>query len=367
MTFKSAAPTRQQPAPQAVKPGFSETWLPRISWVVAFLMVAFTLYLLFRPDTAAASTDKTQAEIAALIPEGASTEASLPEYSPEVLGSVARQAIMHTDPPDPNFGKIQDYTVVSGDSIFGIAKQFNLKPETVLWANYSVLNDNVDYLALDQVLTIPPTDGVLYTWKDGDTLEAVASQYYANVQDILMWPGNHLDLLNPQIAAGTQIMIPGGYRETQSWVVATIPRGRAGVTTNIAGACDTSAGGAYGTGGFVWPADNHYLSGNDYWSGHLAVDIAAGMGATIYAADSGVVTYSGWNTSGYGNTIMIDHGNGYVTLYAHLSQRNVACGQSVYKGSVIGYAGSTGNSTGPHLHFEVRYFSGFVNPWTVLP
>ena len=96
--------------------------------------------------------------------------------------------------------------------------------------------------------------------------------------------------------------------------------------------------GALGTGYFVWPADNHYLSGNDYWSGHLAIDIAAGTGAAIYAADSGLVVYAGWVTGGYGNMVMIDHGNGYQTLYAHLNSINTACGSSVYQGTVIGRA-----------------------------
>ena len=90
-------------------------------------------------------------------------------------------------------------------------------------------------------------------------------------------------------------------------------------------------------------------------------------GDNVYASDSGVVVYSGGISGGYGNMIMIDHGNGYQTLYAHLSAVSVRCGSSVYQGSVIGSAGSTGNSTGPHLHFEVRFMGGFLNPHYVLP
>jgi murein DD-endopeptidase MepM/ murein hydrolase activator NlpD len=117
----------------------------------------------------------------------------------------------------------------------------------------------------------------------------------------------------------------------------------------------------------VWPSANRVLSGNDYWPGHLAIDIAAAVGDGVFAADSGVVVFSGWATGGYGYMVMIDHGNGYQTLYSHLSQAIARCGQSVNQGTYIGAAGSTGNSTGAHLHFEVRYFGGFVNPWTVLP
>ena len=146
----------------------------------------------------------------------------------------------------------------------------------------------------------------------------------------------------------------------------TIPRGAAGVTTNMEGACNTGEGGAFGTGTFIFPTREHRISGNDYWPGHLAIDLAVGLGDPVVASDSGVVVYSGWNSTGYGYTVMIDHGNGYQTLYAHLSRVAVTCGQSVTQGNVIGFGGSTGNSTGPHLHFEIRYFGGFVNPWWML-
>lgn len=134
-----------------------------------------------------------------------------------------------------------------------------------------------------------------------------------------------------------------------------------------AGACPGGYEGVYGTGSFIWPAINRTISGNDYWSGHLALDIGAALGEPISAADSGVVVFAGWSTGGYGYAVAIDHGNGYQTLYAHLSKVNVSCGQSVSQGQTIGLAGSTGNSTGAHLHFEIRYQGGFVNPWYVLP
>jgi murein DD-endopeptidase MepM/ murein hydrolase activator NlpD len=135
-----------------------------------------------------------------------------------------------------------------------------------------------------------------------------------------------------------------------------------------AGACGGGyTGGAYGTGFFSWPTASHTLSGNDYWSGHLGIDIAAGIGDGVYAADSGVVVFGGFSSQGYGYMILIDHGNGYQTLYAHLSAVNVVCGQDVYQGGYIGATGSTGNSTGSHLHFEVRYGGGFVSPWYALP
>jgi murein DD-endopeptidase MepM/ murein hydrolase activator NlpD len=152
-------------------------------------------------------------------------------------------------------------------------------------------------------------------------------------------------------------------------VIPTIPRGKAGVSRSVygPGACEGGYEGAYGTGTFVWPAANHFLSGNDYWSGHLGIDIAGFTGDGIFAADSGVVVFAGWATGGYGYMVMIDHGNGYQTVYGHMSVVSVSCGQSVYQGGYIGAIGSTGNSTGSHLHFEVRYLGGFINPWYVLP
>lgn len=273
--------------------------------------------------------------------------------------------VVPTDrPPD----EIKQYTVSKGDALFTIAKDNNIKPETLLWANYSALNDNADMLSIGQTLDIPPVDGVLYKWKEGDTLADVAARFDVSPEAITGYPGNHLDMTNPVIQPGQLILAPGGHRESKPWVVGIPYRTKSGVLKNILGpgGCDVS-GGAYGSGTFVWPSVNRTLSGNDFWSGHMGLDIAAGMGTAIYATDSGVVVYAGPIAGGYGNMIMIDHGNGYQSLYAHLSQINTRCGSSVSQGQLIGLAGSTGNSTGPHLHFEIRYLGGFINPWTLLP
>jgi hypothetical protein len=282
---------------------------------------------------------------------------------------IPRRSSLHTDFPNRPRQDIRTYTVRQGDSVFEIADKFNIQPETVLWANYAQLNDNPHMISLDMELSIPPADGVLYEWQENDTIEAIANLFNADAQDILNWPGNHFDLVNPQVEAGALVLVPEGRREFRQWLIPTIPRGRAGVSQAVygSGACEGGYDGAYGTGTFIWPAGNHILSGNDYWSGHLAIDIAAGGGAPIYAVDSGVVVFAGWSTGGYGNVVIIDHGNGYQTVYAHLSSVSVRCGQSVSQGTIIGVAGDTGNSTGPHLHFEVRYQGGFVNPWYVLP
>jgi murein DD-endopeptidase MepM/ murein hydrolase activator NlpD len=119
----------------------------------------------------------------------------------------------------------------------------------------------------------------------------------------------------------------------------------------------------------VFPTARHYLSGFDYSTktNHLGIDLAAELGDPIYAADGGVVVYAGANSYGYGNMIMIDHGTGFQSLYAHLSAIFVNCGDNVSQGQTIGAAGATGHASGPHLHFEVRTMTAVINPWNVLP
>jgi murein DD-endopeptidase MepM/ murein hydrolase activator NlpD len=137
---------------------------------------------------------------------------------------------------------------------------------------------------------------------------------------------------------------------------------------NGAGQCWGTVLAPLGTGTFVWPTDRHYLVGRDFsWRWHPGLDLGGEFDEPIYAADSGVVVYSGWNTYGYGNLIILDHGNGWHTLYAHLNAVLVGCGEAVTQGQLIGLAGSTGRSTGPHLHFEMRLGGNYVNPWNYLP
>jgi murein DD-endopeptidase MepM/ murein hydrolase activator NlpD len=284
------------------------------------------------------------------------------------IDSVSRSSTVHTIIPSRPRSEVISYTVGAGDSLFAIAKKFNITPETIWWANDDNL-DNPDAIGPGLGLRIPPLDGVYYRWKEGDTIDAVASEFKANPDDIITFMGNNIDLTNPTVSPGQWVMIPGGKGEFKQWVVPTIPRGKAGVNTSSLGpgACSKGYDGANGTGTFIWPSYSHTVSGNDYWGGHLAIDIGIVEGDPIYAADSGVVVFAGWSYGGYGYMVMIDHGNGYQTLYAHLSAVTAYCGQSVSQGGTIGSGGSTGNSTGPHLHFEVRFNGGWINPWYVLP
>jgi murein DD-endopeptidase MepM/ murein hydrolase activator NlpD len=133
------------------------------------------------------------------------------------------------------------------------------------------------------------------------------------------------------------------------------------------GSCQDLPAVAASAGAFGWPSNYHTLSGGDFVQGHPGIDLAAPSGSAVFAADAGLVIFAAWTDVGYGNTIVIDHGNGYRTLYAHLSQLSTACGAIIEAGQVIGLSGSTGNSLGPHLHFEVRVPDGFVDPKKALP
>jgi LysM repeat protein len=281
---------------------------------------------------------------------------------------VSRLADVHTLIPTRGRSTVITYTVEKGDTLFGIAENFGLKPETVLWGNYNVLKDNPHVLYPDQALNILPVDGTYHYVTEGNTIEQIAKFYGVTPREVIDWPGNNLDPDKPVLTPNTWLVIPGGQRELKSWEVPQILRSTrvGGAASNNFGQCPGGYTGAVGVGAFVWPADNHSLSGYDFSAIHHGLDIRARQGNSIYATDGGVVVYAGWNDFGYGNLVVIDHGNGWQSVYGHLSQWNVTCGQSVFQGNLIGLAGNTGRSSGAHLHFELRYNGAYVNPWTVL-
>jgi LysM repeat protein len=269
------------------------------------------------------------------------------------------------------------YTVQSGDSVFGIAEKFGLEPQTILWGNYNTLADDPHSLRPGQDLNILPTNGVYYEWLGDISFEAWADFFGVTAQDIIDYPGNHLDPTTvgdyaaPNIKKGTWLIIPGGERDFSTWY-APIGVTREDPATARAwgpGACGPVSGGNVGYGSYVWPAPHHFLSGYDYSpaSNHWGIDIDGETGDPVYATDAGVVVYSGWNDYGYGNMIMIDHGDNWQSLYAHLSAIWVGCGESVGQSQTIGSIGSTGKSSGSHLHFEIMHGTYKVNPWDYLP
>ena len=299
-----------------------------------------------------------------------SVDYRIPDFVLEASApAIKRASMLNTIIPERENTQVITHLVAVNDSMFGLAENYGLEPESILWSNYDSLQDNPHSLTPGMELQIPPVDGIYYQWEVGDDFDSVAAKFKTEPELIINWIGNDFDLLDPVVEAGEMVMIPEGKRDLQQWIIPTIARGATGVSSGVygAGACSGPFEGLYGGGGFIWPTIGHTLSGNDYWSGHLAIDIGLVIGEPIFASDSGVVVFSGWASGGYGYVVVIDHGTGYQTLYAHLSGVAAGCGQSVVQGQTIGYGGNTGNSTGAHLHFEVRFQGGFVNPWFVLP
>ena len=297
--------------------------------------------------------------------------------SVDTFAGIPRLAQAHTIIPSRPRLEIVKYTVLEGDTVFGIAEKFGLAPETVLWGNYYILLDDPHGLKPGQELNILPVNGTYHEWQQGEGLNGISEYYGVTPEDIINYPSNNLDIAavgdfsNPNIAPGTWLIVPGGRRE---FVSCSAPLGVTRENPAYArvlgpGACDPISGGAVGFGTFVWPTNDHYLSGFDYTpaANHWGIDLAGNEGEGVYATDAGVVVYAGWNNYGYGNMILVDHGGGFQSLYAHLSGLNVGCGQSVGQGDVIGAIGNTGNSSGSHLHFEIMTSSFKLNPFDVLP
>lgn len=264
-------------------------------------------------------------------------------------GNLTIAAVPFTIVPQRVRRDVLQYVVAPGDTVTGIASRFHISADSILWAN-AKLEDNPDMLSIGQNLNVPPTSGVLYTVQSGDTIESIAAKFKAKVQDVITDPfnlSNHdLKANPPQLTVGAFIMLPGGEKPFIARKViyrSTLP-----------------ASAARGTSNFIWPV--RACITQLFWARHPGYDLAAPIGTPVYAADSGFVEVVGWDNSGYGNMILLNHGNGFVTRYAHLSAFNVEPGQSVKKGAMIGRVGSTGHSTGPHLHFEVIFGGTQRNP-----
>lgn len=342
-----------------------------VSWVVTILLVASLLSgTLYYKSTlppvivtvAPAATESTSDGSMPVVTD----PAEVVEGSGGFFPTIFRKLQVKTNIPDRPRYDPSIYRVVRGDSMYVIAEDFQVKSETILYVN-DQLDDNPHSLRPGMELTIPPVDGLYYTWRENDTFESVAKDHFAESQDIIDFPGNQIDLTDPKVEPGMVIFIPGGSRELRNWA-ADLQTAARGANTGTGGTNATNAcGGGPVASGFGWPADDHTLSGNAYGPGHLGIDISAPEGANVYAAGTGVVTMAagGWNY-GYGNVVQIDHGNGYVTVYAHLSTIFVTQCQTVGQGAVIGLSGNTGNSFGAHLHFEIRIGGSNINPYDIV-
>jgi len=264
--------------------------------------------------------------------------------------TITRLAQPHTIVPKRPRLEVVTYTIQAGDTVQAIADIFDLDPTTIMWSNPAI-EDAPDLLRVGQKAIILPIDGVYHTVGVSDTLASIAEEYEVEPEAIAACAYNHLEAPEYPIKEGDKLIVPGGEKPY-------VPK----VVTAYAGAIPE---GARGTGLFQWPVLGTITQG--YWYGHRAIDIGAPTGSAVQATDGGFVSFAGWTDVGYGYLIVVDHANGFATYYAHLSNIYVFVGQAVERGQVIGAVGSTGWSTGPHLHFEVRHYGTQQNPRAYLP
>lgn len=247
-----------------------------------------------------------------------------------------------------------EYQVESGDTVSNISQKFGISTDTIRWENDL---SSVNAIKPGQTLRILPVSGVLHKVVRGETIYTIAKKYDANAQAIVDFPFNtFMDNETFALAVGQDLIVPDGKKPNE------IPWSPTLYVTQKT----PDAGVVSGTGSFAWPMSGVITQRFGWY--HTGVDIATAFGTPILAADSGKVIVAGWpDNSGYGNRVMIDHGNGYITLYGHMSKILVTAGQYVHRGDQIGLEGSTGRSTGPHLHFEIRIRGGgFKDPLSML-
>jgi murein DD-endopeptidase MepM/ murein hydrolase activator NlpD len=270
------------------------------------------------------------------------------------VSALVRSAVPFTLIPERKRTETLMHTVQAGDTLYGIAEKYGVSAETLMWANNMELNP--DLLRLDQQLVVLPVSGVLHTVAAGDTIESIANKYKANAADIINLEGNKIDAQNPSVAVGQQVIVPGGSKPQVARVVPKVAQ---------SSTARAPANAPQGNGRFIYPASGPITQ--SYKPLHRAIDIGARMGAPVKASDAGYVAAVVYSKTGYGYHVIIDHGNGFQTLYAHMSKIYVQAGQAVERETAIGAIGSTGRSTGPHLHFEVRHNGAQLNPFGYLP
>ncbi len=277
-------------------------------------------------------------------------------------------------PARPRSGPIE-YSIQVGDTIEKIAKKFNISQDTIIW------NNDIGYINRLQVgttFTILPVDGIWYKPSADETIQAMAAKYKVSPYAIIDSEYNKLGSAKPETlipANALTIMIPGGttktiaiyWKPTINRKPATKPGSNFGGNTKEgevvfgggAGSCGYQRDGG-GDGGLGYPLNAGYHVIRGFSSYHSGIDLADPTGTPVMAAGAGTVIFAGWSDWGYGNSIVIAHTPGLYTLYGHLSAINVSCGQFVGRAQIIGAVGTTGNSTGPHLHFEVRIGDNLV-------
>lgn len=252
--------------------------------------------------------------------------------------------------PQADRTTVVQYVVQPGDVIGTIASRHGVGVATVLWANNLTARS---LIRPGDTLKIPPVDGVIHQVKKGDSVVKIAKTYGAKEEDIIRI--NKLQEGGADIRIGEELIVPGG-KKIQ---VAPAPQRRYTVLSDVAA---PPASSDLSSSGFIWPTSVRRIT-QYFGLRHTGVDIAGPVGTPLYAAKSGIVLRSscGWN-GGYGCYVILDHGGGVQTLYGHANQLLVQVGEQVSQGQVVARMGSTGRSTGPHIHFEVRINGRFQNP-----
>lgn len=251
-------------------------------------------------------------------------------------------------------GETTEYRVEEGDTVSMIAVKFGVSIDTIMWENSL---KSVDQIKPKQILKILPVTGARYRVKRGETIYSIAKAFQVDAQNIIDYPFNTFS--NDEtfaLYAGQELIVPDGIKPKE--IVIDQTRYLARTVAPIPG--------VVGEGNFMWPTSGH-ISQRFSWY-HQAVDIASKDGPNILAAQGGTVVTAGWNAGGYGNYVIINHGNGYITLYGHMLNNSIVVqpGQKVTQGQKLGVMGSTGRSTGTHLHFEVIGPKGKLDPLVVL-
>jgi LysM repeat protein len=271
------------------------------------------------------------------------------ESNPQVLSATTESGAIETLVSEKVRDGVKEYKVEEGDTVASIAKKFGVDVETIRWEN----NLTGDKIKQGQTLKILPVTGIAHKVAKGDTVYSIAKKYDSSAQAVVDFPFNTFSNDETfELAIGQTVIVPDGVKPAE---VISSPRTRQ---------LTPDAGSVVASGSFAWPTAGTISQGYAWY--HPAIDVANRAAPNVLSADAGKVTYAACLTYGYGCHVKIDHGNGYQTLYAHFSQIYVTVGQSVGRGSSIGKMGSTGRSTGTHLHFEVVKNGAKINPLTVL-
>lgn len=279
---------------------------------------------------------------------------------------VVRQAQPRTEIPERVRLEVITYTIQSGDNIFLVGDRFKLNAYTIAWSNMEILQGAPWTIQPGLTLFIPPVDGAYHIVIEGETVESIAADYEVASADIYnVW--NPIEQGQP-IQEGMLLVIPGGIGDEIEWEPPPPPPSQPTIGGAAAswGYCGDQAVSGYGANGyFILPTGSYSVSGWTFRDPrnpmHGGLDYRCSLGDPIYASDAGVVIFAGWS-GGYGNLVRVSHGNGYQTYYAHFNAFALGCGEPVAQGQIIGYCGTTGWSSGPHLHYEIRRNGVQQNP-----